>query len=115
MASKLHKEDYRKLNENELQNKPQKSYRLKNDGNKSLGGLLAHLSRRLIGELIGYPWSGVRPSITVVDNAKISVFLRNHRANQSQIVCGASLDRWNENLLMASGSHDQTGRHTHVW
>ena len=23
---------------------------------------LAHLSRRLIGELIGYPWSGVRPS-----------------------------------------------------
>ena len=24
---------------------------------------LAHLSRRLIGELIGYPWSGVRPSV----------------------------------------------------
>ena len=24
--------------------------------------LLAHLSRRLIGELIGYSWSGVRPS-----------------------------------------------------
>ena len=23
---------------------------------------LAHLSRRLIGELIGYPWSGVSPS-----------------------------------------------------
>ena len=23
---------------------------------------LAHLSRRLTGELIGYPWSGVRPS-----------------------------------------------------
>ena len=25
--------------------------------------LLAHLSRRLIGELIGYTWSGVRPSV----------------------------------------------------
>ena len=50
---------YRKLNENEQQNKPQKSYRLGNDGNKLLGGLLAHLSRRLIGELVGYPWSVV--------------------------------------------------------
>ena len=27
--------------------------------------LLAHLSRRLIGELIGYSWSGVRPSLSV--------------------------------------------------
>ena len=26
---------------------------------------LAHLSQRLIGELIGYPWSGVRPSVVV--------------------------------------------------
>ena len=26
---------------------------------------LAHLSRRLIGELIGYSWSGVRPSVVV--------------------------------------------------
>ena len=25
--------------------------------------ILAHLSRRLIGELIGYSWSGVRPSV----------------------------------------------------
>ena len=25
-------------------------------------GFLAHLSQRLIGELIGYSWSGVRPS-----------------------------------------------------
>ena len=27
---------------------------------------LAHLSRRLVGELIVYPWSGVRPSSSVV-------------------------------------------------
>ena len=65
---------YRKLNENEQQNKPQKSYRLGNDGNKLLGGLLAHLSRRLIGELVGYPWSSVRPSssVGVVHNAQTS-------------------------------------------
>ena len=65
---------YRKLNENEQQNKPQKSYRLGNDGNKLLGGLLAHLSRRLIGQLVGYPWSSVRPSssIGVVHNAQTS-------------------------------------------
>ena len=65
---------YRKLNENEQQNKPQKSYRLGNDGNKLLRGLLAHLSRRLIGELVGYPWSSVRPSssVGVVHNAQTS-------------------------------------------
>ena len=28
--------------------------------------LLAHLSKRLIGELIGYPWSGVRRPLSVV-------------------------------------------------
>ena len=35
--------------------------------------LLAHLSRRLIGELIGYPWSGARPSsFVVVHNTQTS-------------------------------------------
>ena len=65
---------YRKLNENEQQNKPQKNYRLGNDGNKQLGGLLAHLSQRLIGELVGYPWSSVRPSssVGVVHNVQTS-------------------------------------------
>ena len=65
---------YRKLNENEQQNKSQKSYCLGNDGNKLLGALLAHLSQRLIGELIGNPWSGVHPSssVGVVHNAQTS-------------------------------------------
>ena len=31
----------------------------------SLSSFLAHLSQRLIGELIGYSWSGVRPSSVV--------------------------------------------------
>ena len=29
------------------------------------GTFLAHLSRRLVGELIVYPWSGVRPASAV--------------------------------------------------
>ena len=69
---------YQKLNEKEQQNKPQKSYHLGNDGNKLLGGLLAHLSRRLIGELVGHSWSGVRPSssVGVVHNAQTSFSLK---------------------------------------
>ena len=36
-------------------------------------------------------------------------------ANQSQILCGVSICKRNECLLMASGSHDQDGRHVHIW
>ena len=78
---------------------------------------LAHLSRRLIGELIVYPWSGVcphrphRPSSTMLKH----LLLRNHLADQSQILCGDFLGRGNESLFAASGSHDQDGRHAHTW
>ena len=45
-------------------------------GNRPAGsrvGFLAHLSRRLIGELIGYQWSGVRRlSVAVVRPSTIS-------------------------------------------
>ena len=81
---------------------------------------LAHLSQRLIGELIGYSWSGVRPSSvvrrrpSVVNNFK-RLLLQNRWADQSQILCGASLGRKNESLFAASGSHDQDGRHAHIW
>ena len=34
-------------------------------GKSENSGFLAHLSQRLIGELIGYSWSGVRPSASV--------------------------------------------------
>ena len=71
---------------------------------------MAHLSRRLICELIGYSWSGVRPFTMLKD-----LLLQNCLANQSQILCGASLDRGNESLFAASGSHDQDGRHAHIW
>ena len=41
-------------------------------------GLLAHLSRRLIGELIVYPWSGVHPSI--ISNISSSETARPNKA-----------------------------------
>ena len=67
--------------------------------------LLALLSRRLMGELIGYSWSGVRPSSVIGRLFAIlkDLLLHNHLANQSQILCGTSLGRGNENLLAASG------------
>ena len=83
--------------------------------NGPLVSLLAHLSRRLIGELIVYQWSGVRrrrlPSSTMLKH----LLLRNRLADQSQILCGASLGRGNKILFAASGSHNQDGRHTHIW
>ena len=43
------------------------------------------------------------------------LLLRNHWANQSQISYGASM-RWrNESLLKCSWSHDEDGRHAHIW
>ena len=43
------------------------------------------------------------------------LLLGNHLTNQRQILCGASLGRGNESLFVASGSHDQDGRHAHIW
>ena len=54
---------------------------------------LAHLSRRLIGELIVYQWSGVRrPSVRRPSSTMLKhLLLRNRLVDQSQILCGASL------------------------
>ena len=75
--------------------------------------LLAHLSQRIIGELIGYSWSGARLSASFA--MLKDLLLRNRFANQSQILCGASLVRGNDILFPASGSHDQDGSHAHIW
>ena len=80
--------------------------------------ILAHLSQRLIGELIGYPWSGVRPSSVRCRSSFTmlkDLLPRNRFANQSHILSGASLGRGNDILFAASGSHDQDGRHAHIW
>ena len=57
--------------------------------------LLAHLSRRLIGELIVYQWSGVRRSSIRPSSFTMlkDLLLRNRWSDQSQILCGASLGR----------------------
>ena len=80
--------------------------------------LLAHLSQRLIGEIIVYPLSGVRPSLSVRPSSSTMLkhlLLRNGWANQSQIVSGASLGRGTESLFATSGSHDQGGHHAYIW
>ena len=51
---------------------------------------LAHLSRRLIGELIGYSWSGVRPSVVHIFKLQ---YLRNQWSNSNQILSEASFGR----------------------
>ena len=76
---------------------------------------LAHLSRRLIGELIVYPWSGVRRPSVRRPFTMLKHLLTNRLADQSQILCGSSLGRGNEILFAASGSHDQDGRHANIW
>ena len=77
---------------------------------------IARLSQRLICELIV---SGVLPSSSVRPSSSFTMLkgllLRNRWTNQSQILCGASLGRGNESLFVASESHDQDGRHAHIW
>ena len=76
---------------------------------------LAHLSRRLRGELLVYQWlrrpSSVRPSVNIFKH----LLLWNHWANWTQISYGDSLGWGNESLFKWSWSHDQDGRHAHIW
>ena len=83
--------------------------------------LLAHLNQRLIDELINsIPMLRRRPSSTlsasspVVHNFK-HLLLLNRLAKQSKILCGVSIGRRNESLFAAIESHDQDGRHAHIW
>ena len=82
---------------------------------------LAHLSRRLIGELIVYQWSGVRRRLSVGVRRRPSstmlkhLLLSNRLADQSQSLYGASLGRGNKTLFAAPESHDQDGHHAHIW
>ena len=66
------------------------------------------------GELIVYPWSVVHPSVRPSSSTMLK-HLENRLDDQSQILCGASLGRGNKILFVASGSHDQDGRHAHIW
>ena len=79
------------------------------------GIFLAHLSRRLIGELIVYQWlrrPSVRPSSV---NIFKHLLLRNYWANWTHISYVDSLGWGNESLFEWFWSHDQDGRHAHIW
>ena len=77
--------------------------------------LLAHLSRRLRGELLVYQWlrrpASGRPSVNIFKHP----LLWNHWANWTQISYGDSLGWGNESLFKCSWSHDQDGRHAQIW
>ena len=71
----------------------------KNEGaqiNSWSAPLLVHLSQRLTGELI-YLYSGVRPSSSSFTMLKH--LLPNPLANQSQILCGASMGRGEQKFV----------------
>ena len=72
---------------------------------------LAHLSRRLIGELIGYSWSGVRPSSTI-SNSNISAtsgpivtkFYLNHDWDRGKAALGFGPDQIGTLVSIATDS-----------
>ena len=81
----------------------------------SFATFLAHLSRRLRGELLVYQWLR-RPSVVRLSvNIFKHLLLWNHWANQTQISYGDSLGWGNESLFKCSWSHDQDGHHAHIW
>ena len=72
---------------------------------------LAHLSQRLIGELIGYPWSGVRrPSFTISN----IFFSKTAWPIKAKFYVEPPWERGTE-VVAASGSHDQHGPNAHIW
>ena len=71
-------------------------------------GFLAHLSRRLVGELIVYPWSGVRPAASsspVVHNFQHE-YLCNQWADHNKILSEASLG-WGKGCIRFRARLDQ--------
>ena len=61
-------------------------------------------------KVISWPW----PKVVYIQNLKLA-FLRNHWANQSQILYVSFQVQGNENLLTWCWSHDQDGSHAHIW
>ena len=70
-----------------------------------------------MGELVGYPYHGVRPSYvhTYVRRPQFQTSSPKSLALSKPNLCGAHLNRGNKTLFAASGSHDQDGRHAHIW
>ena len=65
------------------------------------------------GELIGYPWSGVRPS-SVRHNAQRSSSPKPLGRSKPNVMW--SLLGYGGTIFCSHlGSHDQDGRHAHIW
>ena len=64
------------------------------------GYLLAHLSRRLIGELIVYPWSGVRRTSSSVVRTSVRPSVQNAQTSSSQ----KPLGRLKPNFMWEEGT-----------
>ena len=73
---------------------------------------LANLSRRLIGELIAYTWSGVRPSSSTILNMNICAtsgpitmkFYKKHHSDGGKAALGFGPDRLKTVVSMATDS-----------
>ena len=61
-------------------------------------------------KVILWPWS----NIIQISKLKL-VFLRNSRVIWNQSLCESLWENGNENLYKRFGSHDQHGRHAHIW
>ena len=78
--------------------------------------ILAHLSQRLIGEFIGYPWSGVRRQSPVVVRSRFQTSFSWKPLGQSKPnFMWCLLGKGNQSLYKSFRSHDQDGRHAHIW
>ena len=44
-----------------------------------------------------------------------SIYTLQILANESEILCGATMGKGNESLIAKSRSHEQDGRHAHIW
>ena len=81
---------------------------------------LAYLSRRLIGELIVYQWSGVRrpsvrrPSVRRPQCSKI-FFSETAGPVKAKFYVKPPWVGGTIFFFAASGSHDQDGRHANIW
>ena len=84
-------------------------------GKSENSGFLAHLSRRLIGELIVYPWSGVRrPSVRRRPQCSNIFFSETAQPIKAKFYVEPPWVGGTKFLFAASGSHDQDGRHAHI-
>ena len=77
--------------------------------------LLAHLSRRLIGELRVYQWACVRPSSVVRSQCSNIFFSETAGPIKAKFYVEPPWVGGDDILLAASGSHDQDGRHANIW